>query len=262
MKRSRIAVLFFLVSLTLVSCSKIDSLFNNGEPVTELRDINPGFRVVAIYNNVNVKLMHDNNPRIELNCPKNLIEKVTTDVVGDTLFIRNQNDFNWLRSFDYSIDLTVYYDSLRAIQFASNGNLLCTDSIRGIREIFVEETDENADTLLAYGFNLQIIEGSGDIDLTFNCDALKTNFINGTSAVVFRGRTGYNEIIIRSYGNIHAEALESNLVRVESLSTNDTYVWAKTSLHARLFYIGNVYYKGHPTLVDECHGEGRVIKME
>ena len=70
--------------------------------VTEYRDVNQPFTVVSMFNNVNVKLVHDRHPHLELTCPKNLIEKVTTEVNNDTLVIRNENNFNWIRSFDYS----------------------------------------------------------------------------------------------------------------------------------------------------------------
>ena len=262
MKRKAIAVLFFLVSLMPLSCSKMDQLFNNGEPVTEYRNIGQRFSAISMFNNVNVRLVQDNHPRLELTCPKNLIGKVTTELDGDTLVIKNENDYNWLRSFDYSIDLTIYYDSLRQINFASVGDLTCTDSIRGIGELVADSTENGIDTLWNRTFFLNINEGSGDIDLTFKCDVVKNLFSNGTSKVTMRGISGYTEIIMRSYGVVQAETLESNFVRVQSHSTNDAYVWAKTGLRVWLYSIGNVYYKGSPWITQQCEGDGQVIKME
>lgn len=262
MKRNAIAVLFFLVSLTVASCSKVDALFSNGEPVTEQRELNHRFIAISMYNNVNVRLVQDSHPYLELTCPKNLIDKVTTEVDGDTLFIRNENEYNWLRSFDYSIDLTVYYDSLRQINFASVGDLCCTDSIRGIMEQTIDSTEGIIDTVCTRNFNLNINEGCGNIDLTFDCNVVKSNFTNGTSHVTLRGATEYTEIIMRSYGVVHAENLYSNFVRVQSHSTNDAYVWARTKLTVWLYSIGNVYYKGNPWIVKECNSDGQVIKLE
>ena len=87
MKRNTVAILFFLVSLMVASCSKVDTLFNNGEPITEQRELGHRFVAISMYNNVNVKLVHDSHPRLELTCPKNLIEKITTEFDGDTLYI-------------------------------------------------------------------------------------------------------------------------------------------------------------------------------
>ena len=262
MKRSHIAVLFFLVSLLTVSCSKVETLFTNGKPITEQRNNGQHFEVIRMYNNVNVKLVQSNHPHLELTCPENLIEKVTTEIEGDTLVIRNENECNWLRSYDYSIDLTVYYTDLRQIVFASIGDLYCTDSIRGVLEQSIDSTELGIDTLWTHAFYLNIEEGCGDIDLTFNCDVLKSRFSNGTSHVNLRGTSGYTEIIVRSYGVVHAETLESNFVRVQSDSTNDTYVWARTGLRAWLHSIGNTYYKGNPWVVKECTNDGQVIKMQ
>ena len=262
MKRNVIAVLFFLVSLMAASYSKMDQLFNNGEPVTERREMAHRFSAISMYNNVNVKLVQSSYPHLELTCPKNLIEKVTTEIEGDTLVIKNENEYNWLRSFDYSIDLTVYYDSLRQINFASVGDLLCTDSIKGIAEQTIDSTGGFIDTITIHNFNLNINEGCGDIDLTFNCNVVKNNFGNGTSKVTFRGTAEYTEIIMRSYGVVHAENLNSNFVRVQSHSTNDAYVWARSKLTVWLYSIGNVYYKGNPWVVKECTSDGQVIKLE
>ena len=254
MKRNRIAILFFLVSL-MTSCSKVDALFNNGEPVTEQRNLDQRFNAISMFNNVNVKLVQDNHQHLELTCPKNLIGKVTTEIIGDTLFIKNENDFNWLRSFDYSIDLTVYFDSLQTIDYASIGNLICTDSIKGIGQQYI-------DTIWSRSVFLNIKEGSGNVDLTVNCNILKNDFSNGTAEVTLRGKVGYAEHYLRSYGLVHAEHLNSNIASVSSESTNDIYVWARTILTVHIYSIGNVYYKGNPWLATDGDGEGQVIKLE
>lgn len=272
MQRNAIAVLFILVSLMAASCSKV---FTNGTPVTEHRNLGQRFETVCIYNNVNVKLVNGDRQGIELTCPENLIEKVTTEVRGDSLIIKNENEYNWLRSYDYSIDLTVYYDSLREITYASIGDLRCADSIRGfgtlvadtiaIDTIYTDSTSiiiDSINTRWSRNFVLRIKEGSGDIDLCFSCDVLKTVFSFGTSKVTLRGAAGYAEHYVRSYGCIHAETLNSNIVKVMSESTNDTYVWARGQLTARLSSIGNVYYKGHPWIEKVCTSDGDVIKLE
>ena len=262
MQKSVIVILFFLVSLVTTSCQKMDTLFKNGEPITEYRNVGQQFTVVSMFNNVNVTLVQDRLPHLELTCPKNLVEKITTEVKNDTLIIRNENDFNWLRSYDYSIDLTVYYDSLRSINYCSIAELRSTDSIIGMKTQSIDSTEIGIDTINTHNFILRILEGSGDINLTFNCNVLKTVFNNGTSKVILKGNAGYAEHYLKSYGVIHAEDLNSNIVKVMSHSTNDAYVWAQSALYAYLFNIGNAYYKGHPWIEADCKSDGRVIKLE
>ena len=275
MKRNHIALLFILANLFIVSCSKMDTLFNNGERITVYPEVEQPFHVVSLYNNVNVNLVQDDNPHLELTCPKNLIDRIDFNFKGDTLIIKNLNEYNWLRSYDYSIDLTVYYDSLREIHYASIGSLTCEDPIKGYRQqhidtigfvidstgIEIDTIGVEIDTNLRQSFTLRINEGSGDIDLNFNCDVLKTVFSNGTSKVTLRGSAGYGEHYLKSYGTIHAETLNSNIVQVLSESTNDIYVWACSQLIVKIFSIGNVYYKGQPWINPSIEGEGRLIKM-
>ncbi|MBQ4366558.1 MAG: DUF2807 domain-containing protein, partial [Muribaculaceae bacterium] len=122
--------------------------------------------------------------------------------------------------------------------------------------------DDILDTVMTRNFTLRILEGSGDIDLAFNCNVLKAVFSNGTSKVTLRGYAGYAEHYLRSYGVIHAETLNSNIVKVMSSSTNDVYVWVRSALYAYLSNIGNVYYKGDPPTVEpNCSGEGKVIHL-
>jgi hypothetical protein len=263
MKRNVIAVLFFLVSLLMASCSK----FSNGDVISENRPVGY-FRTISMHNNVNVKLVQSDHPRLELTCPENLIDNITTEVIGDTLFIKNENKLNWLRSYDYSINLTVYYDSLSEIKYASIGKLFTAeqDSIRGIyskqEELVVNGGDTLVNDVYLHLFNLNINEGSGDIDLTLSCSVIKHKFRNGTSCVTLRGKAGYAEHLTRSYGQIHAENLNANIVTVKSESTNDVYVWARVELNAYLYSIGNVYYKGDPRKDQHCFSDGRVIKLD
>lgn len=257
MKRKHIAVLFFLVSMMATSCSKVDALFNNGEPITEQRSISQPFDVICMHDNINVELVHSSHPRLELTCPKNLIDNIITEIQGDSLIIWNDNDHNWLRSFDYNIDLTVYYDSLREINYCSNGRLHSSDTLVG-RIVL--------DTLGDYGrrcFMLRILEGCGDIDLTFNCDVMRNRFFNGTSCITLHGEAGYSEYILRAYGTVHAQDLNTNIVNVLSESTNDLYLLMRNggTLNARLYSIGNVYYIGNPWVSKECSGDGQVIKI-
>ena len=264
MQRSLSVVLYILASLLITSCSKVDSLFNNGEPITVQREVDQVFHSISMYNNVNVKLVHDNHPHLELTCPENLIEKVTTVVEDGVLTVKNENDYNWLRSYDYSIDLTIYYDSISAINYASVGDLFSTDTIRGYGKREIDTTESGFHTLWTRSFYININEGCGDIDLAVKCNVFKTNFNNGTSEVTLRGLADYTEIFMRSYGIVHAEKLYSNFVRVMSESTNDAYVWFGTKLTVWIKSIGNIYYKGKPSHIEikQHTGDGEIIKLE
>lgn len=264
MKRKSIVLLFFLVSLTLFSCNKIDGLFSNGKPVTESRNLDSRFNSISMFNNISVELVKSDSQHIELTCPENLIDKITTKLKGDSLIIRNENDFNWLRSYDYECKLTVFYDSINQIEYASNGNLTARDSLKGFTVLDTIKDISGNDSLIIKNktFYLNITEGSGDIDLTFNCNILKDEFSNGTATVRLQGEAGYAEHLLRSYGKLDARNLNSNIITILSNTTNDAFIWARTQIKAEVNSIGNVYYKGNPYIEKYISGEGNVYPIE
>ena len=264
MKRNAIVPLFFLVSLTLFSCQKTGSLFSNGKPVTESRNLDSVFSAVCMYNNINVELVQSNQPHIELTCPENLIDKITTTVENGSLIIRNENNFNWLRSYDYECNMTVYYDSIDQIDYASNGKLMARDSLRGLAvpDTLKDISGNDSLVIMKHTFRLNISEGSGDMNLTFSCDILKNGISNGTSEVTLKGNVGYAEHLLKSYGKLDARELNTNIISVQSSTTNDAYVWARTRLKVEVNSIGNVYYKGHPYIEKNINGDGNVFPIE
>ncbi len=264
MKRNSIVLLFSLVSLIMVSCGKTGNIFSNGEPVTQERLLDKRFHAIRMHNNVDVELIQSSNPHVEISCPENLIDRITATVEDSTLVIRNENTFNWLRSFDYECNMKIFYDSIGKIEFASIGKLIARDSLRGLA-VFdtLKDINGNDSTVLKkMTFTLNILEGCGDIDLTFNCDILKSSFSNGTSFVTLKGNAGYAEHLLRSYGKYDARDLNTNIISLQSNATNDAYVWARTQLKVEIGSIGNVYYKGHPYIERHIHGDGQIIPLE
>lgn len=264
MKRSSIVLLFSLVSLMAVSCSKSGNIFSNGKPVTQERQLDTRFDAVRMHNNVNVELIQSNTPHIEITCPENLIDRITANVEDGMLVIRNENKFNWLRNFDYECNMKVFYDSINRIEFASIGNLTTRDSLRGFA-VFdtIKDIEENDSTIIKkQTFNLNVTEGSGDIDLLFSCDILKNGISNGTSDVTLKGNVGYAEHLLKSYGKLDARDLNTNIITIQSNTTNDAYIWARAQIYVEINSIGNVYYKGHPYIEKTINGDGNVFPIE
>ena len=264
MKRISIVLLFLLISLIPVSCNKTGYIFSNGEPITQDRCLNEPFSAVRMYDNVNVELIRSSDPHIELTCPRNLIDRITTSVEGNALIIKNENKYNWLRSFDYECNMKVFYDSIKEIEFASIGHLTAKDSLRGIIVFDTLKDTSGNDSVIIKNRTLflEITEGSGDIDLTINCNILQTQLSNGTSKITLKGEAGYAEHLLRSYGRLDAKELNSNIITIQSNTTNDAYIWARTRLTVEIGSIGNVYYKGDPDTIKIIHGDGQVLPIE
>lgn len=276
MKRNlALLVIFVVTELLLASCQKMDDRLY-GEVTTVELPIDSPFKSIFIYNNLSVTLKQSRNTKIELTCPSKLADKISYTINGDTLYLRNENDFHLDFSTNYPCEMTVYYDTLRSIDYASIGYLKCdlNDSIRGysepltVNDSIVNDSVFNDTITKPECFFLSINEGSGDIDLTFSCPLIKVFFNNGTSKVKFSGKSHYCDYYLRSYGQFDARNLKSNYVRISNASPNDAFVWAikdtenPVGLIARIYSRGNIYYKGNPTITFVNQGQGRIIPLQ
>ena len=147
----------FLVFFSLLLCSCGKDIFSNGPVVEEDRTVHGNYQVIELLDNVDVTLIHRKEEmtpgHIHLRTCENLIEKIGTEIHGDTLTISNNNKFNWLRPYDYPLYMTVYYDTVKEIIFNSNGNL-STDTLYGY-------TRPDIDSLSHLFVNIS--GGSGDV---------------------------------------------------------------------------------------------------
>ena len=236
----RVPLLFLaFVSVLFSSCGK-DLFFANGPIVEEDRQIEGIFQVIELYDNVNVNLLQrteemvPNQTHIHLRASENLLPKITAEIHGDTLTIRNKNNLNWLRPYDFTLDMTVYYDSIREISFLSNGKLT-TDNLRGC---VLPEVDT-----LSHLY-LYIEGGSGDIQLLTHCRRLHTTYDFGTATVTLKGdaRIAYTSSSYNCHGPIDASALETNIHYIYAYGTNDIKAKAYYEINATNQNNGSVYY--------------------
>lgn len=238
MQRAPLLFLAF-VSLLLTSCGK-EIFFSNGELTDENRQLEGSFKVIEMYDNVNVNLTHrtptqaSGHTFIHLCTGENLLPNISTEIHGDTLTIRNENILNWIRPYDITLDMTVYYDSIQEIIFLSNGNLK-TDTLRGYLM-------PDIDTLSHLYLNIE--GGSGDIQLLTHCRRLHTMYNFGTSTLTLKGdaRIAYTSTSYNCHGPIDATALETNIHYVYSYGTNNIKVKAYHEVNASNQNNGFVYY--------------------
>lgn len=238
MQRAPLLFLAF-VSLLLSSCGK-EIFFSNGDTKDEIRRLEGGFSVIEMYDNVNVHLKHRADTmapgltHIYLRTGENILPNITTEIHEDTLTIHNENILNWLRPYDITIDMTVYYDSIREIIFLSNGDLR-TDTLRGYMML-------DLDTLPHLYINVE--GGAGDIQLLTHCRRLHTTYNFGTATLTLTGdaRIAYTSASYNCHGPIDATGLETNIHYIYSYGTNTIKAKAYHEINANNHNNGYVYY--------------------
>ncbi len=235
-----------LLATMMFSCKK--SPLTNGDVVTKIRRL-PSFHTLYINDNIDVILVKSDISKIEITTGENLIPNIISDVIGDALYIRNENICNWMRSYDIPLEARIYY--------SGNINKIMYESVGNLRTEGYLENDS-----ISY-FELDIETGAGDIDLKLNCDSVIIDIHEGTNDINLEGFSDYTYIYQHGYGLIDATNLPSSKMFVNSYTSNNIYVNCTEELDARIFDMGNIYYKGQPEINSYISPDalGRIISI-
>lgn len=253
MKKVLAAALLACISV-FCSCNK----FTAGNEKTITLTADGDFQVIEFLDDVKVKLLHcdESHPagEIQIKAGENLIENITAEILksNDTveenilnkLVISNKNSLNFLHSYNYSIDMTVYYDSLYHLIFNSNARNISTDTLRG----YNYQTHFTQDTIewdsLAPNLLIEIEGGSGKFNILANCYKLTTKCIHGTSDITIKGKASIASTFADydCHGIIDSKQLSSNIHYVNTHGTNTIYTKAYHLLDAVNGNIGEVHY--------------------
>lgn len=256
MKKPLNVILLVCAIVAFGSCNK----FSNGDVKTTERHIEP-FQIVEMCDNVNVSLKHCNPDTsagtIYIRTGENLIEHIGTEIekvkIGvphngatDTLtfnklIISNNNSLNFLRPYDYTLEMTVYYDTLFELIFNSNATIT-TDTLRGYNlwTNFTNTSDSLKSNLL-----LDVFGGSGDFTVLTNCYRLMTQYQHGTSNITLRGHAMRAETNgdYDCHGIIDGFDLEAHVYhQINSHGTNKIIARAFNQIIALNDNIGHIYY--------------------
>ena len=255
MKRALDVILLVLASVVFGSCNK--SVFSNGELVERNDTLREPFRIVEFNNNVNVNLMHcDENHfpgLIHIKTGENLIDNIAAEIQYDSitgfnkLVISNNGTHDYLRPYDYLLEMTVYYDSIYALVFNSNG-IVITDSISGIAfhdTITVMQDSIPIDSIVKkYKVQINVLDGSGELHLKVNGPLLYTDYQRGTSNIYAEGYSSYalTKTNYECHGLIDYRKMESRNHDIYHYGTNRIYTKVFSKLNANNYNNGEIHY--------------------
>ena len=245
------------ISAFICACGK----FSVGDTKTDTFTLPSSFQVVEFCDDVNVKLLHSNGldhpaGKYTLTTGENLFDNISLEIeefqeVSDNdtmtlnkLVIRNNNKHNYLHSYNYSIDVELYYDSLYHLIFNSNARNISTDTLRGYNCMTQFTQDSLTWDSIAPNLFLQVEGGSGNFNVLTNCYQVKTKYTHGTSNLFVRGFTEISSIYADydCHGKIDESELESIRQYITSYGTNIIIGKAFHSFTVKNSNIGHVYY--------------------
>ena len=214
-----------LIALFVSSCKPAP--WTNGEPATETRYFEDTITAIHVYHDIDVILVEDDEFRIEVTTGENLMEKITSTVENSTLYLKNENIRNWIRSYDYPLEVKIYHNSITRVNYESWGELTTEGYI-------------SQDTLNR--FDLVVHHGSGHIDININCNILNIETHDGTAKVTVAGSSDYTNIYHNARNNIYSKELVSKDACVHAHYEGSVYVNCINRLEALVNDYGSIYY--------------------
>ena len=236
-----------IVLLMLSSCGgeqKDDCITKLGKVVSEQRDVLP-FDKLYVEDRIKVFLVQDsiNYGRIELNGPSNLLNQIESTVTDNQLRLINTNTCNFIRSFNYDINVYVYVKELTEIHLESIAEVVSNDTI-------------NINFLNIFHPALS------DINLILSGDEVFIRSRNSASTIL-RGNLRVLKGSIEEISNLDAQYLVCEEVYIDTHSPLDCYINATKGMYLKIFNSGNIFYINEPSdykILAEQSGSGQLLK--
>lgn len=236
-----------IVLLMLSSCGgeqKDDCITKLGKVVSEQRDVLP-FDKLYVEDRIKVFLVQDsiNYGRIELNGPSNLLNQIESTVTDNQLRLINTNTCNFIRSFNYDINVYVYVKELTEIHLESIAEVVSNDTI-------------NINFLNIFHPALS------DINLILSGDEVFIRSRNSASTIL-RGNLRVLKGSIEEISNLDAQYLVCEEVYIDTHSPLDCFINATKGMYLKILNSGNIFYINEPTdykILAEQTGSGQLLK--
>lgn len=242
-----------LIVLLLLFCSacdkdhSFDCFRSTGAVTTETRTVGD-FYEICLEDNVNLYITQDttlSQNYLYVEAGENLIAGIETEVSEGILYLRNANRCNWVRSYKVPVNVYLFCRSLFVFDYRGAGDIKAMNTVV-------------ADTL---EFNFW--GASGCVTMDVRCKKVKVHQHTGCGDAELTGVCQEAYYYTRNAGQIRCSGLHTPLAMIDSKNTNDSFIFADDHLIAGVRYTGNVWYAGHPHLIDSVTTErGRLLPLD
>jgi hypothetical protein len=244
MKHLKKSLLFLIFMMVFTTCKKdhlLDCLTSTGRTVTVNRQTGL-FSRINMKDNVDVIIYTDTIPFIRVTAGEHLIDGIITELAGNTLYVRNENKCNWVRTFKNKYTVVLGMIRPEKVDCYGSGNFTCADTIRS--DVFTFDS----------------WNASGSANFLFNCGTTHINNNTGRMDYLAKGFSGVSFIYLNDTGIMDASGLETGYTYCRNSSTGEMKVYVTKELGVEIRYTGNIFYTGNPYRIDQqITGTGELI---
>lgn len=237
MKKFTAIVAFAALVLGIQSCTKV---IGDGPVVSETR-VTREFSEVEFSVPGEMTYVESNEPEIEIEAQRNIIDVIETFVSGDELRIRVR-DGKSIRSSE-DIRVTVKGPGVRSLFLSGSGR------------VTVNETFDPAEANL-------FVSGSGRMRLkSLRSETLEAHVSGSGSIEVENGSVDRETIRVSGSGDVRVQPVVSRRATTHTSGSGNIYLHATEELEVRISGSGDVFYEGTPRTNVSVSGSGRLVKL-
>jgi len=235
----KIAVVVLAVLLVLGLSGCIVRRASDTDTTTESRDVQD-FTAVDFAGFGNLTIVQGDQYELELSGPTDLVDRIETEVHGDTLYIARDAKWEiWILGLgNRQVDITITVPELKEL------------NVEGAGVVTIDELEGES-----FEFDLS---GAGELrgaDLKLGDLVVD---MSGAGSAKLSGQVDTQKVVISGAGEYDAEDLESRMTTVDMSGAGSASVWATESLDVTAAGAGGVKYWGDPDVRQEVSGAGSV----
>ncbi|HRG09588.1 MAG TPA: head GIN domain-containing protein [Cyclobacteriaceae bacterium] len=228
-------------------------------------------------------LRQGNEQKVVLEGPKEVLEKIETEVSGSRLSIGRESEWrSWNWDSNDRIIVYVTVKNIEGISVSGSGNLIGEGVIKaGDLALAVSGSGSMEIEVNASGYMEANVSGSGNIRVKGNCRAVESKVsgsgkvmlastiteraemnVSGSGRIIASGTAKEIRATISGSGEVQAADLEVEKCEVRISGSGDVEINVKQALDATISGSGSVSYRGNPSQVNShSSGSGKVRKM-
>ena len=234
--------LLFWASLTIQAQNWVNKKVKGNGAVKTITRNTEDYNSVHVYGSLDVELIEGEEGFIEIEAEENLMEYITTKVVGNELIIKTKKN-HYLRPSDRKgIVITVPFKHLNKVEISGSGDIKSTSTIK---------SDD---------FSVSV-SGSGDVSLHVETETLKAE-IAGSGDIKLYGNTENVTIAIEGSGDVSAYEFKSENAKVSISGSGDVKLFVTEQIEASIAGSGDISYRGNPKNIEKSIAGSGTVSQE
>ena len=234
-----------LIAIALLSFSFAQAQLWGSKKIKGNGDVTTITRSTADYDEIkcagsmNFVLVKGTEGNIKIEGESNLLEYIITEVEGNTLKIKTENNISLKTSFNKTITITIPFEDIDYVSLSGSGDVI------------------NKDKITANKFTTKV-SGSGDVVLDVEANDI-TASVTGSGDLTLNGKTKDLKASVTGSGDFHGYNLDAVDVDAKVTGSGDVEIVCNGDLNARVIGSGDIEYKGNPKHEDtKVTGSGSI----